>query len=76
MRHGLKVTLPKTDLQYQKVVQDIVITIDKQGNYFWHDDVVAPENLATMISLCAQKNECKTVFIRADKDVVLPTEKC
>jgi biopolymer transport protein TolR len=70
MRHGLNVTLPKTDLQYQSAVDDIVITIDKNGNYFWQKDIIAPEFLSKMISVYAQKNDCKTVFIRADKDVI------
>jgi biopolymer transport protein ExbD len=69
MRHGLNVTLPKTNLQYQPVKEDIVITIDKNGNYFWQKDIIACELLPKMISLYAQKTGCKTVFIRADKQV-------
>jgi biopolymer transport protein ExbD len=70
MRHGLNVALPKTSLQHQPVKEEIVITIDKNGNYFWGKDAVVRERLPKMISLYAQKSGCKTVFIRADKQVV------
>lgn len=69
MRHGLNVTLPKTNLQYLPAKQEIVITIDKNGNYFLHKDMIAPELLSKTISLHAQNVSCNTVFIKADKQV-------
>jgi biopolymer transport protein ExbD len=69
IRHGLNVMLPKTGLQHQSVKEEIVITVDKNGNYFWGKEKVSPELLPKMIEAHAQKTGCKTVFIRADKHV-------
>jgi len=69
LRHGLAVSLPKTDLHHKPVKEELTIIIDKEGHYFWNDNQIVLNDLINQLKDKVKETELRTVFIKADKGV-------
>ena len=49
--------------------ENITLSIDKKGNYFWNDGFVKPENLPNYVQNVAPLVPQPEIHIRADKEV-------
>lgn len=66
---AMKLSLPKAVEQDQKVPEQIVVSIDKEGRIYLNKTQVEKENLSEEIKLMLAKNEEKSVHIRGDEEM-------
>ena len=70
INHAVKVDLPQASHQKADEKPDNVrLTIDATGNYFWNDTLVADAELETRLLGAAAQATQPELHIRADKDV-------
>ena len=70
INHAVKVDLPQASHQKADEKPDnIRLTIDAGGNYFWNDAAVAEGELETRLLAAAAQATQPELHIRADKDV-------
>jgi biopolymer transport protein ExbD len=70
INHAVKVDLPQASHQKADEKPDnIRLTIDSNGDYFWNDAAVAEGELETRLLAAAAQATQPELHIRADKDV-------
>ena len=70
MTSSLKLDLPKTDAaQPSDTPQFIAVALDRDGRYFFGDEVVDASAFATRVAAAAKRNPQTEVQLRADRSV-------
>jgi len=70
MTSSLKLDLPKTDAaQPSDTPQFIAVALDRDGRYFFGDEVLDTAALTSRIAAAAQRNAQTEVQLRADRSV-------
>jgi biopolymer transport protein TolR len=69
MQQGMNVNLPKTNTQALRVSDaPLILTVDKEGQYFLGRKLVAPEELEKRLKAVFEARGTEELFLRADKD--------
>jgi biopolymer transport protein TolR len=69
MQQGMNVNLPKTNTQALRVSDaPLILTVDKEGQYFLGRKLVAPEELEKRLKAVFEARGSEELFLRADKD--------
>jgi biopolymer transport protein ExbD len=67
---SVPITLPvATNIVTVTKPENIVLAVDKTGNYYWNDTPVTNEELLDMLKMAAVKVPQPEVHIRGDRDV-------
>lgn len=67
---SVAITLPvATNIVTVTKPENVVLAIDKSGNYYWNDTPVTNEELLDMLKMVAVKVPQPEVHIRGDRDV-------
>jgi len=67
---SVAITLPvATNIVTVTKPENIVLAVDKTGNYYWNDTPVTNEELLDMLKMAAVKVPQPEVHIRGDRDV-------
>jgi biopolymer transport protein ExbD/biopolymer transport protein TolR len=70
MTSSLKLDLPRTDAaQPSETPQFIAVALDRDGRYFFGDEVVDAATFATRVAAAAKRNAQTEVQLRADRSV-------
>ncbi len=70
MTSSLKLDLPKTDAaQPSDTPQFVAVALDREGRYFFGDEVLDPAAFTSRIAAAAQRNAQTEVQLRADRNV-------
>jgi len=70
MTSSLKLDLPKTDAaQPSDTPQFIAVALDRDGHYFFGDEVVDAAAFASRVAAAARRNPQTEVQLRADRNV-------
>jgi len=70
IQNAIRVDLPRGLVKEDKgAVQELVVTIDKDGNFYLNDIHMAKKNLLDEIRKVAQRAKDQMVYIRADRSV-------
>jgi len=70
MQQGMNVNLPETNTQALRVSDaPLILTVDKEGQYFLGRKLVAPEELEKRLKAVFEaRGTTEELFLRADKD--------
>ena len=69
MQQGMNVNLPETNTQALRVSDaPLILTVDKEGQYFLGRKLVAPEELEKRLKAVFEARGTEELFLRADKD--------
>ena len=70
MKYGLEIRLPKANIEHARKKEEIIVVINKQGDYLWNGILIKPPELVKKIAGEIATTSQKTVFIKADKQVI------
>ncbi|MCS5636164.1 MAG: biopolymer transporter ExbD [Myxococcota bacterium] len=69
MQQGMNVNLPETNTQALRVSDaPLILTVDKEGQYFLGRKLVAPEELEKRLEAVFEARGSEEIFLRADKE--------
>ncbi len=70
MKHAVSVELPKAaNEQAQTKPETIQLSVSKDGDYHWNDEIVSDQELQARLQTAAAQATQPDVHIRGDKDV-------
>jgi len=71
LESGLKIDLPETTSESAKVMEPIVISIEKSGRFYFKGNYLNQKILEEELKLEVAKSELKEVILEGDKSVKL-----